>query len=406
MRRTRLRTAARLIGVAVLGWSAASCLAAELPALIRDAIATDPEILEARANEDVADARLAATRAQRLPVLGVQAGSNVANPNRYYSSPFRGVVGTLNIYSAGAIGAQEERDHERLESQQLKTEQVRERVALSVAQLFLQALTAKQLLAVEQQNLARHQKIIDDLEVIVANDRGRRYELVQAQSRALQVRTRMAQDEKNMQVALARLTRYSSRKATLVNSIKPDWKSALPPGALEAEHPGLLALKHEAEAVRADQDQLAKSRWPRVDVETGVGNHSYARLVLNWNFFDRAADYNVDGAAKQIIAAERREEQLERELAQQSESAEADMAQSALQIQAAEAQIGASEEVARLYEMQFRVGRRSLIELVNAYAELASVEASRVLAENDWRAAVVSYLDAHAALVDWAQAAR
>ena len=56
--------------------------------------------------------------------------------------------------------------------------------------------------------------------------------------------------------------------------------------------------------------------------------------------------------------------------------------------------------------MQFKVGRRSLIELVNAYAELSSVETSRVVAENAWRGAVLTYLHARAALADWAQAPR
>lgn len=378
--------------------------AAELALLIRDAVSADPSVLEARANEEVADARLEATRAQHLPVLGMQAGSNVVNPSRYYSTPFRGATGRLNLYAAGAIDAAIGRDEARLQTQRLRTEETREQVAWSVTQLFLQALAASELLVVEQQNLARHEKIIGDLEVIVANDRGRRYELAQAQSRALQVRTRIAQHEKNMQVALTRLTRYTRERPTLTAPFAPDWENRLPVGAVPAMHPGLAALAREAEAVRADQDQLAKSRWPRLDLEAGVGNHSYARVVANWSFFDRSADYNVDSAAKLIIAAQRRHELMQRELEQQRETARADMAQSRIQMDTAAAQIAASAEVARLYEMQFKVGRRSLIELVNAYAEQASVEGSRVLAENDWRNAVASFLHAQAALTGWAGA--
>ena len=77
-----------------------------------------------------------------------------------------------------------------------------------------------------------------------------------------------------------------------------------------------------------------------------------------------------------------------------------------LLIQSAQEQIGASAAVVELYELQFKVGRRSLIELVNAYAELAAVEGSLVAAENDYRRAVASYLAARAVLVDWAQAGR
>ena len=396
----------RWLAALLLGWCAGASLADELPALIRDAVAADPAILEARANEDVAGSRLESTRAQHLPVLGLQAGGTVADPDKFYSTPFRGAVGRVNLYAAGAIDAAIERDELKLATQRLRTEETGEKIATDVSSLYLQALVAQELLAVETANLARHQKIIDDLAVIVANDRGRRYELTQAESRALQVRTRMAQLERNRQVALSRLTRYTAKPVTLASPFADDWQTRLPVGTLDAAHPALQALEREAQAVRADQNQLAKSRWPRIDLEAGVGNHSYARVVANWSFFDRSADYNVDSAAKQIVAAERRHDLLQRELTEMSDTAQADMAKSQLQIQAAQAQIGASAEVARLYEMQFKVGRRSLIELVNAYAEQASVEASRVQAQNDWRNAVLSYLRAHAALEKWAQLGR
>lgn len=386
--------------------AAGPACAADLPALIRDALRADPAVLEARANEEVAESRLKATQAQQWPVLGLQAGSNVVNPNSYYSTPFRGVTGKLNLYSAGAIGASIERDRYKQQFQQFKIEETREQVAYDVAMLYLQALAGQELVETQQQNLARHQKIIDDLQIIVDNDPGRRYELVQAQSRALQVRTSIVDQEKNMRLALSKLTRFTTQEATLAPLKPQEWEAALPPNFLEKPHPSLEALRREADAVRRDQSQMAKSRWPRIDLEAGVGNHGYARLVANWSFFDRSADYTVESAAKQIDAADRRLDLMQRELDQQAATAKADMAQSQLQIKASEQQIGATAEVAKLYELQFKVGRRSLIELVNAYAELASVELSRVVAEANFRSAVVTYLHAHAALADWAQAAK
>ena len=196
--------------------AAGPACAADLPALIRDALRADPAVLEARANEEVAESRLKATQAQQWPVLGLQAGSNVVNPNSYYSTPFRGVTGKLNLYSAGAIGASIERDRYKQQFQQFKIEETREQVAYDVAMLYLQALAGQELVETQQQNLARHQKIIDDLQIIVDNDPGRRYELVQAQSRALQVRTSIVDQEKNMRLALSKLTRFTTQEATLV----------------------------------------------------------------------------------------------------------------------------------------------------------------------------------------------
>jgi adhesin transport system outer membrane protein len=227
---------------------------------------------------------------------------------------------------------------------------------------------------------------------------------VQAESRALQVRMRIVQHEKTMRLALSKLTRFTRQSPTLVNPIPDNWRAVLPANIDERLHPALEAQQREVQVTRADQTALERGRWPRLDIEAGAGNHSYARLVTNWSFFDRAADYNVQTAAKQISAAQQRAELLERDLAQRAATAEADMAQSQFQIKAAEAQIGSSTQVVELYELQFKVGRRSLIELVNAYAELSATELSRTVALNDYRTAVVSYLYARAALADWALA--
>lgn len=377
--------------------------AAGLPALIEEAVNTDPAILEARANEDVAASRANATRAQHYPTLGAQAGSYIANPADY-GQPFRGVVGRINLYAAGAIDSAIERDTLKQKALNLHTAETRETVAANVAGLYLEALRAKELIESEQRNLKRHEKIIGDLEVVVANDRGRRYELVQAQSRALQVRMRIVDYEKAMKLALSRLTRYTRQAPTLVDPIGAEWRARLPADVATRAHPGIQAQQREAESVRFEQRTLERQRWPRVDLEAGVGNQTYSRVVLNWSFFDRSADYTAQSAAKQIVAAERRGELLQRDVAERSATAEADMAQSRLQIETSERQIGASASVVELYELQFKVGRRSLIELVNAYAELASVESSRVAAENDYRRAVASYLVAHAVMVDWAAA--
>lgn len=382
-----------------------SSQSAGLPALIVEAVNTDPAILEARANEEVAVSRTDATRAQHYPTLGAQAGTYVSN-QADYGTPFRGVVGRVNLYAAGAIDSAIQRDELKTESLRLHTAETRETVAANVAGFYLEALRAKELMESERRNLARHEKIIGDLRVVVENDRGRRYELVQAESRALQVRMRIVEYEKAMKLALSRLTRYTSQVPTLENPIDASWRERLPSDAGTRVHPGVQAQRREAEAVRAEQRVLDRQRWPRLDLEAGVGNQGYARVVVNWSFFDRSADYTAASAAKQIVAAERRGELLERDVAERVTTAEADMAQSRLQIEAAKQQIGASTSVVELYEMQFKVGRRSLIELVNAYAELASVEGSRVAAENDYRRAVASYLVAHAVLSDWANAQR
>lgn len=382
--------------------------AAGLAVLIEGAAQKDPSVLEALAREEQAQMQTQISRSGHWPVLGVQAQQELDQKTRDLTNPDPvALTGKLNLFSAGAISARVERDqfHEKFYGN--KTEEARENLANTMAQQYLAALRNKELLDTEQANLARHEKIIADLNVIVQHDPGRKFELVQAQSRALQVRMRLVQYEKAMRLALSKLTRYTDQPITLFNPFGPEWRQAVrDPQQAASRHPSIQAQYNTMEATRAELDNLRKSRWPSVDLVVAAGREQRStRVVLNWNFLDRGAFYTQQGAAKQLTAAQSRVDLLQREIDERRQTAEADMTQSRLQATAAEQQIAASRQVVDLYEMQFRIARRSLLDVLNAYAELANVEVSRVVAENDYRNAVASYLDANAAFVDWARIA-
>ncbi len=378
--------------------------AAGMSRLIADALTRDPAILEAQANEEIAAMRTKASHAQHYPTVGTQAGHFLSNPDDM-GRPFRGVVGRLNVFAAGSIASAVKRDKAYEGALAEKTKETRESIAMLVAAYYLEALRAQELLAAEQRNLERHNKIIRDLQIVVANDGGRNYELVQAEARAFQVHTRIVQYEKTIDLALSKLSRYTPLKPTMGEPVPEAWRARLAEvqqGDAERQHPSIAAQKLQTEATREGHRTLFRQRMPRLDLEVGGGNQSYSRLNLNWDFFDRSSDYSVQGASKEIMAAEQRIDLLEREITEKAATARVDMAQSLREMEVAKQQIGASAKVVELYELQFKVGRRTLIELVNAYQELASVEISQANAENNYRQAFVSYLDSQALLAEWA----
>lgn len=385
-------------------------IAESLPALLHDAGHNDPSVLEAHARFEQSQMQTGYARAQHWPTLGLSTTRSLAGTDAN-TSQFTGVTGRVNLFSAGAISARIKREEHREKSYADKIDESRENVATTVAEQYLMALRAKEMLAIEQRNFDRHQKIITDLKTVVRHDQGRRYELVQAQARALQVRMRMVQYEKNMRLALNKLTRYTQLPVTLQNPFSKNWRDQIDIAALKARNPSIMAQMSEMQAARADLDHSRRSRWPSVDIVGSVGrtknygpSHS-VNLVVHWNFMDRGAHYIQRSAAKQLAVAENRLETLTREIDERSHTAEVDMQQSVLQSEAAAAQIEASAEVVELYGLQFRIGRRSLLELLNAYQELASVEASKVQADNDHRHAIMTYLAANSALMNWANSA-
>lgn len=404
---TPRRSTALLALAATLGCGQA--LAANMQQLIADALNRDPAILEAQANEEVATMRLKASRAQHYPTVGTQAGYYVSNPNDM-GRPFRGIVGRVNLFAGGSIESAIKRDSLQREALHHKTSETREVIAGQVAQLYLEAVRAYDFLQAEQRNLERHNKIMNDLKIVVANDAGRNYELVQAESRAFQVRTRIVQYEKSIDLAMSKLTRYTPLKPTLHEPVPELWRTRIGQDIAAASrvdqeravHPAIAAQKQQAEATREGHRTMFRQRMPRVDFEVGGGNQSYSRVNLSWEFLDRSSDYTVQSASKEIMAAEQRTDLMEREVSQRAATAKADMAQSQREIAAAKEQIASSTKVAELYELQFKVGRRTLIELVNAYQEIASVELSLATAENNYRQAAINYLDSQALLAQWA----
>ncbi len=394
-----------LLSALVITGGAQAAFTNDLPTLVADVLASDPAILEAKANEELAATQTEATRAQRLPTLGVSAAEALVDRDER-DTPFRGVVGRINLYSSGMIGAQIERDEFRQAQQHFKTEETREYIAYTMTSDYLEALRATELLNAERANLGRHQRIVSDLEIVVNHDGGRRHELVQARSRALQVELRMVQYQKAIGVALSRLTRFTDREPSLQDPVPESWREILPASVLTLPHPSVQAQKQEAASLGAEQRSLERSLRPRVDLEAGAGNDEYAQVQLRWDFFDRPARFNSAAAGKQLAAARLRADQIERTVNQQAATAETEIEQSLRQIRASSEQIRSSAEVAELYQLQFKVGRRSLLDLVNAYAELASVEIARINAVNDHRQAVVNLLYARAALADWLLAQR
>ena len=383
-------------------WSGAAA-ATGLAGLIVDATERDPSVLEARAREEQAAMQTERSRAGHWPVVGVQATGDVQRSSGRDSADPVALIGRVNLFSGGAISAQIRRDQLHQKYYGEKIGETQENLAMLMGEQYLAALRNKELLDTEQRNLQRHDRIIDDLRVIVQHDPGRDYELVQAQARALQVRMRLVQYEKGLRLALSKLSRYTDKDVTLGNPFGPDWRHVVPENS-KATNPTILAQQYEMDATREEMENLKRSRWPKIDLMTAVGkDDQYTRVVMNWDFLDRGAYYSQQSAAKQLLAAQSRVDMLNREIDEQTQTAESDMAQSQLQAMAAQQQIGASEKVVELYQMQFRIARRSLLDLLNAYAELASVEVSKITAENDYRRAVLSYLDATASINDWAR---
>ena len=388
--------------------------AQSLESILSQALVNDPQLLEAKANQMGAYNAMKATQAGHYPVFSVVGNQvlareyddvNTDNDKRF--NP--GVKGVLNIYSWGGINSAVERDRAKERYFYYKYDETREELGSTIGQLYLAAVRSREALHMMQQNLNRHDKIIHDLDIIVQYDVGRRSELTQAKSRRLQVESNMAQAQRNLDLALSRLARYTNTPVYAAD-LRVPFAGFTPDELIRRYHnpqltaiPGYQAQAAELESSRANLKVSKASRLPSLNLEGQVTrDKKEVYLNFSWDVFDQGARYSVAQNAQTMIAAESRLAQIMREITEQSRTAETDMRQSSSRAALTKTQIAAQNEVVKSYEMQFKIARRSLIDVLDSYSELAGVELAHVAAENDFRDAALAYLRAQAQIAVWA----
>lgn len=384
----------------------------DLKRVLQTSLVSDPVLAEARANTAAAKSRADGSFALHYPTVSVYGNQLISENNKDNKKSERdfkpGVAAKWNLFSWGAINNQVKRDEEKERYFYYKYYESREELGFEIASEYLRAVYYHEALSALQDSLQRHQKIMADLRVIAENDKGRRSELVQAQAREVQVRQSIANYQSNLDTSLSRLAKYTGGKLKASQLGDPFAGYAIKPIlALKRvdnmQHPTYMAQKAELQSVRAEMKSNRGKQFPAVNVEANANNDDkQVFLNLSWNIFDRTTSHTVDASAQELVAAESRLTQVFRDINERTRTAEHQMEQSVERINISDEQVRTTAEVAHSYELQFKIARKTLIELLNAYNDLANVELAHVNARNDFRVAALSYLHAQNQIAAWA----
>lgn len=383
-----------------------------LKAILRHALSSDPRLQEAQANVSAAEEQVKISQAGHYPVLSLTGRQTLAQHHNRSADRENNEIrlhGRLNLYAWGGIEAAVERDRSKQGYYRHKYDETREQLGRTISELYLTALRAREQSEVYCESLVRHDKMLHDLSVIVRYDTGRRSELTEAQAQRLQAESNLLKQQRIPHTSLSRLSRYTGR--TLQAADLHDPFADTTPGDIisryqnrnQLSHPSYLAQKSEWDSVCAQVDVRRARRLPSVNLEGNLNrNHRAVFPSLNWNIFDNAARHTVNQDGYSLAAAEAKLDEILRETAEKSQTARVDMEQSRRRMRVAIQQISAQREVVRAYEAQFKIARRSLADVLNAYQELSNTQIAEVNAYADFSDAALAYLTAQAAVTDWA----
>lgn len=372
--------AAWLAGVLALA-ATPPARAQTLGEVVREALAQYPAVLAARANAAGSAADLERAKAARWPTIGVGATAveQESAPRRIVATP----QASYTVYAGGGIEAGVVRADALQRAAQGKTGSTLDEVALQAAEAYLVWARQFEIVGLARENLQALQRIRDDVRRIVEVDPGRLVDLNQAQVRVNAATLAVEQREGDLAQAAARLARF--------------WPRALPvqPAGLEEEpgdrpaslaqalayasarHPLIAQSLAQVEAADAGVVQTRAQTRPKVDLQLSHQLNPYTlrpglKTELNVSmpvFNAGAGSAAVDSADAQARAARAAADEQALAVRERVTAAWSEWQSTQRRESLSEGQDQAAQKVVEGYQLQFRLARRSLLDLLNIQAE-------------------------------------
>ncbi len=389
--------------------------AKDLRSILQYALNNDPILLEADADLQAADNRVDQAKSLHLPTVRVGGSGLIAertkNGNNKTKNKFSPELQMkLNLYSFGAIDAEIQKNKASKDYYTNKYNVSKEQLAYKISDLYLSALTAKQSIKVLQKSLVRHKAFLNEVRSIVSYDEGRQSEVVQAQARKILVEQKINDQTKILETALKTLSKYYVKSVKVRDLIDPfskmTKKKLLTQYSLKdfATNPTYLAQEAELESKRYELAAEKAKQLPSVNL-VGMADRDDQKLMVqvSWDIFNRATSYSIKEKEHLTNAAGIKLDRINRDVEEEARLAIINMERSHLQLGILKRQITANEKVTRFYKEQFRVARRSLLDVLNAETELSDVELAYINTQRDYSKAILDYLHSQGKISSWVQ---
>ena len=432
MRTTTLAMTAALL----LAGAAPAAMAQEAadPVTMQEAITiamqSNPEILQAQYNKEAIEFERRQAQGLYMPRVNIEASAGIRrlenNTRRTLGIaddelyPLEaGITGEWTVFDFGRRRGELLRQAARVDGASLRVLERSEFVALQIARQYLDVLLQQRVVAAARDNAAFHQSLVGDLSRGVDEGSISIADQQQAEERlqSALVRSEEANLElENAYISLRRLTGLDLSAATL----PPNLASAMPPdlpsavGMARLNNPLVREAQADVDAANAVVKSAEGDLWPTIGIEArgrvgedidgfaGETNDVQARVVLRWDVFtgginqarlqetvrqaslaryalhdrQRAAEEDVRLAWQQLDTQRRITEQLAR-------------------------QSQVSDDLLLSYRSQFNIGRRSLLDVLdaqntrfNTQVRLETARFSQLFAQYQTLAATNQVLDA------------
>ena len=380
--------------------------AAPLADVVRHVLDTHPDVSSASALLDAAEERLRQSRSAYLPTAGLSWERSSATEDVGDASIDRDVSrldaslrwnlfrGFSDRSAMASARAEEEASVAELAS-------VQESLALRVIEVYLDVLKNQQLVAVSTEQIASLTKLAERLGTRAEMGRISKVAIHQAKTRLVQAKSRHFQLRAALEASRLRFREITGMapdalEAPQIDTVIADEPiDALYRKAIDGS-PRIEEARKTLASRKADVGVAAGALLPTVDLELRkrlasdlspedmTDPDATVRLVVNYAFeiggagLSRKAEaaYRKQAAAAKIAS-------LEREIRADIASASRQLVEERNIAPSLAENVDSAKEVVKAYHLQFDAGRRTLLDLLTAYADLYQARAAVV--ENRYR---------------------
>ncbi len=378
--------------------------AIELREAVQAALNTNPEIRQAVSNKQATREERAQAEGLWLPRISVEASAGV----RSLRNPTRRTIGIADetlyplegsitadqlLFDMGGRQAEIRRQASRTDAAAARVEERSEFVALNVSRAYIDYLLQQRLVAIATDNATFHERLAGDLREGVAKGSISIADQQQAEERLQSARARLTEAREDLDTASIQFQTLAGVPIDSV-TMPPDLSQCLPASLQDAEalarlqnprvQESLADLSTAREVTKAARSELG----PRVNLEaTARGGHDIdgfsgrttdllGRVVMRWLVFNGGTNvHNVREQQARADEAHARLFEQTRRAEEDSRSAWSRLTNQTRLATELETQSRVSDDLLLSYREQFNVGRRSLLDVLDAQNTRNNVQA-------------------------------
>jgi len=387
--------------------------AENLDLVVFKTLASHPEIRAEINRKTARDQELKQAQAGYYPRVDLQAGVGYENSKNRFTRATgetdyvdltrkeEAFIVTYNLFEGYGTSSNIDKNNARVRAASHHLHDLTEQTALQVAKVYLRVMRDQQLIKLSQDTLTVYRQLFEKVKARSSSGVGRKSDIDQAQGRLARAQANLISDMASLENAMVTYLRVTGERPGELK-MPEDFAPRLPANLELAvklalnNNPVIKAAEADLEAATA-QTRMAKSDYyPRLDLVfeqsrgenldgiDGVEKDYSLMLKMNYNLFNGGFDAaDSKRAISQLGETRDRLDDIRRSISEAVRLAWNSNDAVVMQYPYLRQHVESIAEIRTAYADQFRIGQRSLLDLLDSENELYQAHRALIIAEYD-----------------------